>query len=95
MLVMSQGRLGLALVVENNLLVGLFTDGDLRRALSDRGAALNDPVSKYMTLQPKTINADATLAVAEDYMYENKIRCLVVLDDSEKTPVGITEIFDR
>lgn len=95
MLVMTSGRLGLALIVDGKgELVGLFSDGDLRRALSG-GASIGDPVERYMTKQPKTTFTNTMLAEAEEMMHAHKIRCLVVLDEETCKPVGLVEIFDR
>ena len=56
---MSRKRLGMTAVVdEGDRLLGVFTDGDLRRALDDAGFDLRGtPVLKAMTRNPKTIGA--------------------------------------
>jgi arabinose-5-phosphate isomerase len=96
MVVMTSGRLGLALVLDAaGELVGLFTDGDLRRALSTAAASMHDPVEQYMTKKPKTTFGNTMLAEAEETMHAYKIRCLVVLDEETRKPVGLVEIFDR
>jgi arabinose-5-phosphate isomerase len=101
MLTMTAGRLGLALVVKqmpspphNSLaLDGLLTDGDLRRALSEKNASLEDPVSMFMTRNPLSIRSDRPFFEAETVMLERKVKCLVVLDDNQLR--GVIEIYDR
>jgi arabinose-5-phosphate isomerase len=96
MLRMTAGRLGLAVVInEVGNLCGLFTDGDLRRALSRAGASMSDAVDQHMTHGPITIDADSMLVEAEEIMLEKKIRCLIVTANREDRPIGIVEIFDR
>ncbi|MEN9655024.1 MAG: hypothetical protein RL235_1136 [Chlamydiota bacterium] len=61
---LSAKRSGCLLVVEGaDRLIGIFTDGDLRRALATKGAAaLNEPVAHFMTREPRTITPH-TLAI--------------------------------
>lgn len=92
--VMTASRLGLAVVMENGKLVGLVTDGDLRRALLNNPGTVNDKVSNFMTKDPHTIAASAQLSEAETYMLEHKIRALPVRGDNGDDVVGIVEIFD-
>ncbi|MFG0411953.1 SIS domain-containing protein [Pseudomonas sp. FYR_11] len=93
LLVMTRSRLGLAVVMENDKLVGIVTDGDLRRALLDDETIIHAPVGQFMTVDPHTIQEDAQLSEAEAYMRDNKIRALAVADE-EKNVVGVVEIFD-
>lgn len=93
-LAMTQGRLGLALVMDQQgALNGLFTDGDLRRALMQNNLSMRETVDRYMSIKPLTISPDVRLAEAEELMRSNKVRCLVVVDDAAK-PVGLVELFD-
>ncbi|MDN7142940.1 KpsF/GutQ family sugar-phosphate isomerase [Pseudomonas sp. JQ170] len=94
LLVMTQSRLGLTLVNENNQLVGIVTDGDLRRALLDNPGVVNQSVSAFMTARPHTIVADAQLSDAELYMRQKKIRALAVTAADSEAVVGVVEIFD-
>ncbi len=88
--VMNEGRMGVALVMQEGQLLGIITDGDLRRALTAKGAEiLNQTARDFMTTKPKTIEADAYLAQAEDFMKQNKIHSLVVVDKSKV--VGLVE----
>lgn len=93
LLMMTQSRLGLAMVMDGNELVGIVTDGDLRRALLKNNQVIHASVTEFMTLNPHTIPADCRVSVAEAYMLENKIRALAVVDDCGAI-VGVVEIFD-
>lgn len=89
--VMNEGRMGVALVMENQQLKGIITDGDIRRALSANGAeTLNKTAAELMTSSPKTINHKEFLAKAEAFMKERKIHSLVAVDDDNNV-VGLIE----
>lgn len=89
--IMNNGRMGVALVMENDTLLGIITDGDIRRALSQNGAeTLQKTAQDLMTTQPKTIHADCFLAQADELMKQLKIHSLVVVDEAEKV-IGLVE----
>jgi len=89
--IMNEGRMGVALVMENQQLKGIITDGDVRRALTANGAdTLNKTAKELMTSSPKTIHENEFLAKAEDLMKEKKIHSLVVVND-ENNVVGLVE----
>lgn len=92
--VMTASRLGLAVVLDEGKLVGIVTDGDLRRALLDNPGIVNAKVSEFMTADPHTIKADAQLSEAEGYMLDRKIRALPVTAADSDEIVGVVEIFD-
>jgi arabinose-5-phosphate isomerase len=94
LLVMTQSRLGMAVVMDRDTLVGIVTDGDLRRALLENEGVLRESVASFMTANPHTIKADAQLSEAEAYMLENKIRALAVTAEDSDAVVGVVEIFD-
>lgn len=93
LMTMTQSRLGLTIVMDGTSLVGIVTDGDLRRALLKNNQVIHATVSELMTLNPHTIAADSQLSAAEPYMIEKKIRALAVVDDGGSV-VGVVEIFD-
>ena len=95
LLEMTRKRLGMTAVVDDaGVLQGVFTDGDLRRALDDEDTDLHaTPVSRLMGRQPKTIGADALAVEAAHIMEEFKINALVVVDD-ERRVVGALNIHD-
>lgn len=93
LLVMTRSRLGLAVVLEGDQLVGIVTDGDLRRALLENPGIIQETVAQFMTGKPHTIFENAQLSEAESYMLDNKIRALAVTS-AEGAVVGVVEIFD-
>ena len=95
LLEMTRKRLGMTAVVDAaGVLQGVFTDGDLRRALDDEQTDLHaTPVSKLMGRTPKTIGADALAVEAAHLMEEFKISSLVVVD-GERRVVGALNIHD-
>lgn len=82
LVVMSRGRLGMTAVIDaDNRLLGVFTDGDLRRALDHPTLDVRkDSVAKVMGRSPKTITADELASAAVHTMEEHKINALVVVD---------------
>ncbi len=91
--VMNQGRLGLAIIIDNGQLKGIITDGDLRRALNNFDNPIILKASDFMTRSPKTINQNEMFSVAEEIMQQYKINSILVSDDQEKV-VGILQIFN-
>ena len=89
--IMNEGRMGVALVMQNNLLKGIITDGDIRRALTANGAkTLEKTAQDLMTSNPKTIHQDEFLSAAEILMKEKKIHSLIAVDDHNQV-VGLIE----
>lgn len=90
--VMTSGKLGLCMVLENEKLVGIITDGDLRRALRANDKPRFDFKAKeIMSESPKTIEASAMASEAEELMLKYKIKEIVVTQD-EKI-VGIIQLY--
>lgn len=89
---MTECRLGLALVGSVSGLDGIITDGDLRRALVKGCDFAKTPAKKLMSPAPLTISPEARLAEAETRMRENKIQCLVVVDEAGRV-AGVVQIF--
>lgn len=90
--VMTSGKLGLCIVVENERLVGIITDGDLRRALRSNDKPRFDFKAKeIMSESPKTIEASAMASEAEELMLKYKIKEIVVTQN-EKV-VGIIQLY--
>ncbi|HEY0332477.1 MAG TPA: KpsF/GutQ family sugar-phosphate isomerase [Stenotrophomonas sp.] len=91
---MSRKRLGMTAVVDGQgRLIGLFTDGDLRRALDSELDVRSARISEVMTRHPKTIGADQLAAEAARLMEAHKINGLVVVDDQQRA-VGALNIHD-
>nr|WP_139452034.1 KpsF/GutQ family sugar-phosphate isomerase [Campylobacter armoricus] len=90
--VMTSGKLGLCIVLEDEKLVGIITDGDLRRALRANDKPRFDFKAKeIMSENPKTIEANAMASEAEELMLKHKIKEIVVTQD-EKI-VGIIQLY--
>ena len=92
---MSRKRLGMTAVVDaEDRLLGIFTDGDLRRALDDAQLDLRSvPVTDLMAHSPKTIGAQQLAVEAAHLMEEYKINALVVVDEHQRV-VGALNIHD-
>lgn len=89
----TEGRLGLVVVMENNAICGLITDGDVRRVLDTDGDVRTLKATDLMTREPITITADARLSEAEARMLERKVSSLVVTD-ADGALAGVLQIFD-
>jgi arabinose-5-phosphate isomerase len=90
---MNSGRLGLAMVMNNEELAGIITDGDLRRTLNAHVNPTLLKASQIMTTSPKTINQQELFAKAESVMQIAKINSMVVTDD-HKNVVGVLQIYN-
>ncbi|MEN5071609.1 KpsF/GutQ family sugar-phosphate isomerase [Stenotrophomonas sp. TWI700] len=91
---MSRKRLGMTAVVDaDNRLIGLFTDGDLRRALDTDLDVRSARIADVMTRGPRTIGADQLAAEAAQLMEAHKITGLLVVD-AEGHLVGALNIHD-
>ncbi len=91
---MSKKRLGMTTVTESGKLVGLISDGDLRRLLERDGAcALDKSAGEAMNPSPKTIAAGELAARALGLMEEWKITSLVVLGE-EQVVLGVVHLHD-
>jgi arabinose-5-phosphate isomerase len=91
---MSRKKLGVTMVVDGDRLVGVISDGDLRRLLEKRGKdALDLTAGECMTKKPKTISAREFAAAALATMEEKKITSLAVVDAKGKLE-GIVHLHD-
>ncbi len=87
---MSHGRLGMTVVTaEDNKVVGVFTDGDLRRGL-EKGIDLNTPIGKIMTINPRQVTKTMRASDALSVMNENAISQLLVMDEQSHLEAIIT-----
>jgi arabinose-5-phosphate isomerase len=77
---MTRSRLGLCAVVDDDSLVGIVTDGDLRRHVDDLGDIRSTPVARIMTRDPHTIDADELAASAVEMMQQHRIQGVLVTD---------------
>jgi arabinose-5-phosphate isomerase len=91
---MSRKKLGVTAVVEGEKLVGIISDGDLRRLLEKRGKDVLDlTAGEAMTKSPRTIAAGEFAATALALMEEKKITSLMVVDGNGKLE-GIVHLHD-
>jgi arabinose-5-phosphate isomerase len=91
---MSRKKLGVTAVVEGEMLLGIISDGDLRRLLERRGKDVLDlSAGECMAREPKTIGGDAFAATALAMMEEKKITSLMVVDN-ERRLLGIVHLHD-
>ena len=92
---MSRKRLGMSAIVDaDNTLLGLYTDGDLRRTLDDASIDVRaTPIANVMTRNPKVIDADALAVEAAQLMEAHKINALLVVD-ADRRVVGALNIHD-
>src|SRR5262249_49885249 len=92
---MTRKGLGMTAIVDGEQrLLGVFTDGDLRRAVDNNNIDLRTtPVTSLMTVNPKTIAGDKLAIEAARLMEAHKIHALLVIDPHEKV-VGALNIHD-
>ena len=82
---MSRGRMGITAVIDQaNRVVGIFTDGDLRRALQKGVDLHGTAIESVMTRSPRTITPDKLAAEAVQLMEQYKVNQLLVVDDEHR-----------
>lgn len=94
LVVMSSGGCGLVIVTDDKLeVLGIFTDGDLRRCLEKRRSDILDVcISDLMTLNPKVVSVDELAFNAMQIMERNKILHLIAMDG--KRVCGVVSLYD-
>ncbi len=91
---MSRGRMGMTAIVDDqNRVKGIFTDGDLRRALATKQNLHDTAISAMMTAAPRTIQSDRLAAEAVDIMERNKVTQLLVINLQQEL-IGALNIHD-
>lgn len=94
LLEMTEKQLGMTAIVDaGNRVIGIFTDGDLRRTLAKNLDIKNTAISEVMTPHCAVISADILAAEAMQVMEKKKINALIVVDD-HKIPVGALNMHD-
>lgn len=88
----SEKRLGVTAVVENNTVTGIITDGDIRRMLNTRDTFADLVAKDIMTKNPKNINSSILVSEALDILENNSITQLVVLEDNKY--LGVLHLHD-
>jgi arabinose-5-phosphate isomerase len=84
LLVMSQKKLGMVLITDNGTLLGIFTDGDLRRVLEAHSDIQSLTIGDVMTANCKSISADKPAVVAVQIMDEFNLNSLPVVDNNNQ-----------
>ncbi|HSS61175.1 MAG TPA: CBS domain-containing protein [Candidatus Limnocylindrales bacterium] len=90
--VMAQHRVGSVLVMEAGRLLGIFTERDTVRALSQSHDAARHEIQSWMTHDPKTVGPDADAEAALRFMLDNGFRHLPVVDAGKV--VGVVSMRD-
>jgi len=91
--VISTARLGLAVVIDNEKIVGIVTDGDIRRAMESlEEKFFKLTTEELMSVNPKSIDMREKLTMAQKLMTELKVNSLLVVD--KKSFVGVVQIYD-
>jgi len=93
LLVMTEGRLGLALVGSAQKLAGVITDGDLRRLLVGGADLATTKVCDVASPLPLTISPDEMMGTAEARMLEARVQCLVVVGEAGHVE-GVIQIYE-
>ena len=89
----SNGRLGLCVAQEEGKIVGIITDGDIRRAIqASRDNFFQTTVAEVMTRTPKTVSQEAKVSEIESILNTNKIHCVLVTAPDGRL-LGIVDSF--
>jgi arabinose-5-phosphate isomerase len=89
---MTEGRCGMALVMDDQQLVGVITDGDLRRAFQRVDDCIGMTARDAMTSDPVLVREDATLGDAEELMRTKRIKALIAVNAAGAVR-GLVEIY--
>lgn len=90
----SDARMGVAVITEDDHIAGIVTDGDVRRAMLKFGSRFFDiTAGEIMTPKPKVIGMSDRLTDAEQLMQDNKIHSLIVVDANGRL-AGLVELYD-
>ena len=89
----SKGKLGLGVSLESERVVGLITDGDIRRAMEKWQAQFfNKTVSDIMTTSPKTVSPNTKITEIQTIMHKYKIHTVLVVDGDDHL-LGIVDHY--
>jgi arabinose-5-phosphate isomerase len=91
----SDARTGAAVIIdEAGMLVGIFTDGDLRRACLAGGDTLEQPVEPWATIPCLSIDATSAVSEALKLYHNHRIEDLPVIDSGSRTVLGLLCLKD-
>ena len=89
----SNGRLGLCVAMVDDKVVGIITDGDIRRAMeSSQDKFFQLSVGDIMTRTPKMVSPETKITEIENILHVNKIHCVLVVDD-DRHLLGVVDSF--
>jgi len=92
--ILSSGKCGLAVVVNDNSIIGVISDGDIRRAMESNETNFFKLIAlDIMTKEPHTVLETTKLKIAGDLMFSKKINSLIVKNDKGLL-VGIVQSYD-
>ena len=83
----SEKMLGVTAVLENDRIIGIITDGDIRRMLKDHGEIKGLKARDIMSADPKTIEQDTLAVVAMEILEKNQISQLLAVENGKYTGV--------
>jgi len=90
----SVGKLGLVVIIDNNKIIGIITDGDIRRTMESREKDFfNLKAEDLMSIHPKLIYDTDKLISASNIMSQYKINSLLVVNESNDL-VGVVQVYD-
>jgi len=90
----SEGKLGLVVIIDNNKIIGIITDGDIRRTMESREKDFfNLKAEDLMSNHPKLIYESDKLISASNIMSQHKINSLLVVNESNDL-VGVVQVYD-
>ena len=92
--ILSSGKCGLAVVVNDNTIIGVISDGDIRRAMESNEKNFFKLIAlDIMTKEPHTVLETTKLKIAGDLMFSKKINSLIVKNDKGLL-AGIVQSYD-
>lgn len=91
---MSEGRVGSVIILDDRKVVGVLSDGDLRRALMNDDFSIDCVVEDIATMNPKTFNDKDLLASDALQIIENYKIQLLIVTDKKNNLVGLLHIHD-
>ena len=90
----SVGKLGLVVIIDNNKIIGIITDGDIRRTMESREKDFFSlKAEDLMSIHPKLIYDTDKLISASNIMSQHKINSLLVVNESNDL-MGVVQVYD-